>query len=167
MEEIVSEKITDISGEKSHPEIAEALFLEGYNCAQSVFCAFCDVTGLEMETALKLSSSFGGGIGRMRDICGACLSMFMVAGCVDGYNSPNDDTAKGKHYARIQKLAAEFKRHCGTMCCRELLSGLEVSDSPTPTPRTADFYKTRPCAGIIRTAAEILDDNGYEKRHRS
>ena len=84
-------------------------FKSGYNCAQSVFLAFAEDFGFDKETALKLSSSFGGGMGRLREVCGAVSSMFAIAGLKYGYTSPNDDEAKAKHYELIQALAEKFK----------------------------------------------------------
>ena len=132
------------------------LFREGYNCAQSVFCAFSDELGFDFETALKLSSSFGGGMGRLREVCGAVSAMFMIAGLKYGYTTPNNDEIKGEHYSRIQELAARFKEKHGTIICRELL-GLDVKqDNPIPSKRTEQYYKDRPCEDIIRDASEII-----------
>ena len=142
-----------------HVQKARELFVEGYNCAQAVFAAFCDVTGMDFNTALKLSSSFGGGMGRMREVCGACSAMFMVCGMVDGYTSPIDDSAKADHYTRIQQLAEQFRqRNGGTIICRELLDALKPGDSPTPTKRTDDFYTARPCLKFVEDCAAILDE---------
>jgi len=94
----------------NHAEKAKQLFLEGYNCSQAVFSAFCDVTGIDFQTALKISSSFGGGMGRMREVCGAVSGMFMVAGILYGYDAPKDNISKTEHYKRIQKLAEDFKK---------------------------------------------------------
>lgn len=140
-----------------HAEKACNLFAEGRNCAQAVFAAFCDVTGMDEETALRLSSSFGGGMGRMREVCGACSAMFMIAGILYGYSSCGDDKEKSEHYKRIQTLAAEFKAKHGTIICRELLKNLTVDSSPIPTPRTEQYYKVRPCIRFVNSAAEILD----------
>lgn len=92
----------------NHQERAEALFKQGYNCAQSVFAAYSDELGMDMETALKLSSSFGGGMGRLREVCGAVSGMFMVAGLKDGYSDPTDKEAKANHYKLIQKLVNTY-----------------------------------------------------------
>lgn len=141
--------------ENKYSKKAGELFREGYNCAQSVFCAFSDELGFDFETALKLASSFGGGMGRLREVCGAVSAMFMIAGLKYGYTTPNNDEIKGEHYARIQELAARFKEKHGTIICRELL-GLDVKqDNPTPSKRTEQYYKDRPCEDIIRDAAEI------------
>ncbi|MBQ8297398.1 MAG: C_GCAxxG_C_C family protein [Ruminococcus sp.] len=141
----------------NHADKACELFAQGYNCAQAVFAAFCDVTGMETETALMLSSSFGAGMGRMREVCGACSGMFMAAGLLYGYSSPEDDKTKAEHYKRIQALAESFKAEHGTVICRELLKNLKVTSSPVPEPRTEQYYKVRPCIRFVRTAAELLD----------
>lgn len=141
----------------NHSEKACKLFSEGCNCSQAVLAAFNDITGLDPELALKLSSSFGGGMGRMREVCGACSGMFMVAGILYGYSSTDDDKEKAEHYKRIQSIAAEFKEEHGTIVCRELLKNLSVTSSPTPDKRTEEYYKVRPCVRFVRTAAEILD----------
>ena len=154
-----------------HKELARDLFVEGYNCAQAVFVAFCDVTGLSRDYALRLSSSFGGGMGRLREVCGAVSGMFMVAGILYGYTSPTDDGQKKGHYALIQSLAAKFKErtHGDSIICRELLCALSAekkaaSDTAsTPTPRNDEFYKARPCLRFVECAAEILDELIAEK----
>lgn len=143
--------------ENLHADKACQLFTEGKNCAQSVFAAFCDVTGMDEALALRLSSSFGAGMGRMREVCGAVSAMFMVAGILYGLGETYDDAQKKEHYARIQALAAEFKAAHDTIICRDLLAGLAVTSDPTPEKRTAEYYKVRPCIRFVRTAAEILD----------
>ena len=140
-----------------HAEKAYKLFTEGLNCAQSIFVAFADVTGMDEALALRLSSSFGAGMGRMREVCGTCSGMFMVAGILYGEGTEKDDKKKALHYKRIQQLAEEFKEVHGTIICRELLKGLKVTSTPTPEKRTEEYYKVRPCAVFVRTAAEILD----------
>lgn len=142
----------------THREKAIENFYKGYNCAQSVFMAFCDVTGYSEEEALKLSSSFGGGIGRMREVCGSCSAMFMIAGILYGYTDISTDEAKKNHYALVQSLAAKFKEKHGTIICRELLKTLKPDETPVPTPRTEGYYKIRPCVKFIADAADILDE---------
>lgn len=138
-------------------ERAMELFKQGYNCSQSVFGAFSDECGIDFETALKLSSSFGGGMARLREVCGAVSGMFMVAGMKYGYTDPKDSTAKTEHYKLIQELAAEFKEKNRSIVCRELL-GLSVqSEIYIPEERTAEYYKKRPCAELVGDAAEIID----------
>ena len=133
-------------------------FKQGYNCAQSVFLAFAEECGFGKETALKLSSSFGGGMGRLREVCGAVTAMFAIAGIKKGYSSANDDDAKAKHYELIQSLAEEFKIQHNTIICRELLGLEDGADSPTPSKRTEQYYQERPCEDFIATAAKIIED---------
>ena len=140
-----------------YSEKAANNFKTGYNCAQSVFLAFAEDFGLDKETALKLSSSFGGGMGRLREVCGAVSSMFAIAGLKKGYTSPNNDEAKAKHYELIQSLADDFKSKFNTIICRELLELSEGKDSPIPSKRTEEYYQTRPCEAFVRYAAEIIE----------
>ena len=142
---------------KNHSEKAAELFVNGCNCSQAVFGAFAEDCGIDFETALKLSSSFGGGMGRLRETCGAVTGMFMVAGVLYGYSSADDDSEKAEHYRRIQQLAEEFKAVYHTINCGELLKDLSVNKSPIPEKRTAEYYKARPCIRFVETAAEILD----------
>ena len=145
-------------GTMNHREIAQEYFKQGYNCAQSVAMAFCDVTGLEQKQAARLASSFGGGLGRMREVCGAVSGMAMVAGVLYGYDDPKVLGASGKHYALVQELAGAFKQAAGgSIICRELLGGNPTTGG-APEPRTAEYYKKRPCADLVGIAAEILDD---------
>ena len=139
-----------------HREYAAELFLKDYNCAQAIAVAFCDVTGLTPEFSAKMASSFGGGMGRLREVCGAVSGMFMVAGLLYGYDNPGDDNEKKAHYALVQELAAKFREQAGSIVCREILK--DPPSDPNPTPRTAEFYKMRPCARLVYLAAEILDD---------
>ena len=139
-----------------HGELAAQLFLGGCNCAQAVVVAFCDVTGLEKDFAARLSCSFGGGMGRMREVCGAVSGMLMVLGALYGYDDPGEkDRAKKAHYAMVQELAGKFRERNGSIICREILKN--PPSDPNPTPRTPEFYRTRPCARMVATAAGILD----------
>lgn len=134
-------------------------FREGYNCAQSVLLAFANKVGLKENEALKLASSFGGGMGRLREVCGAVSAMFMIAGILKGYTEPNNDIVKANHYKLIQDLAAEFKSKYGTIICRELL-GLDGTEfSPIPSARTDEYYKERPCEEFIKCVAEIVEED--------
>ena len=153
----VQKETDDAVGKYDHSEKAARLFAEGMNCAQSVFAAFSDVTGMDEELALRLSSSFGGGMGRMREVCGTCSAMFMVLGILYGEGTQKDDRIKAEHYKRIQDMADEFRKEHGTIICRELLKGLNVTSTPVPEKRTEEYYRVRPCVKFIRTAAEILD----------
>lgn len=142
----------------NNSENAVKLFKEGYNCSQSVLIAYCEELGLDRDMALRLSSSFGGGMGKLREVCGAVSGMFMVAGLKYGYSDPNDKALKQKHYELIQRLAQRFKEGNRSIVCRELL-GLDVhQDKPVPEARTAEYYKKRPCAELVRCAAEIIDE---------
>lgn len=144
-----------------HSTYAAELFLKGYNCAQAVMVAFSDVTGLEEKFSAKLISSFGGGMGRLREVCGAVSGMLAVAGFLYGYDDPNDDELKKAHYALVQELAGKFREQAGSIVCREILKN--PPSDPAPTPRTEEFYKVRPCARLVVLAAQILDD--YIKDH--
>lgn len=148
-------------------KIAEDLFLQGYNCSQSVLAAFSDEIGMDRETALKLSSSFGGGMGRLREVCGAVSAMFMIAGMKYGYSNPKDSTAKAEHYKLIQRLAEKFKEENGHIVCRELLGVPKGPDSPVPEVRTQSYYKKRPCAELVRSAAKIMEDYLEENEHEN
>lgn len=138
-----------------HSILAAELFLKGYNCAQAIAVAFCDVTGLEEPFAAKMASSFGGGMGRLREVCGAVSGMFMVAGLLYGYGGPDDGVVKKDHYHLVQSLAASFREEAGSIVCREILR--DPPSDPNPTPRTAAFYAARPCTRMVMIAAQILD----------
>jgi C_GCAxxG_C_C family probable redox protein len=144
---------------------AKNLFLNGYNCSQSVLLAFSDLTGLDDETAFKIASSFGGGMGRLREVCGAVSGMFMVAGLLFSKTSLTTNEDKIKHYALIQELAKEFKDKNGSLICRELLSGSfkNVDESPCAGERTAEYYKKRPCADFVYECAEIIENRLQNK----
>ena len=139
----------------NHVERAVELFVEGYNCAQAVAAAFGDLTGLDEKTAAKMASCFGGGMGRMREVCGAVSGMLMVAGILYGYDDPKATTEKRELYAQVQAMAGQFRQELGSIVCRDLLKN--PPSDPNPTPRTEQFYKDRPCARMVATAARIMD----------
>lgn len=139
-----------------HSTYAAELFMDGYTCAQAVMVAFCDVTGLEQAFSARMISSFGGGIGRMREVCGAVSGMLAVAGLLYGYSDPHDAVAKKQHYVLVQLLAEKFREKAGSIICREILKN--PPSDPVPTSRTAEFYKTRPCVRMVMLAAQILDE---------
>lgn len=148
----------------TRPEKAKQLFLSGYNCSQAVVGAFIDDFAIDFDTAMKLSSSFGGGMGRMREVCGAVSGAFMMAGLKCGYCDPCDKAAKSAHYALIQKIAADFKQQNGSIICRELLEGVGCNgkcQGSVPEDRTAAYYKKRPCAELVYIAAKIVEDELY------
>lgn len=138
-----------------HRILAEQNFEAGCNCAQSVLLAFSDLTGLDDKTALAISSSFGAGMGRLREVCGAVSGMFMVAGLLYGGKASQEE--KAAHYERLQLLAARFREKNGSYLCRELLAGVPVTSGAAPEARTAEYYKTRPCKHLCGDAAELLD----------
>ncbi|MDF2820490.1 MAG: hypothetical protein K0R15_931 [Clostridiales bacterium] len=139
-----------------HSDRAKELFNQGYNCSQSVFAAFCEEIGIDFETALKLSSSFGGGMGKLREVCGAVSGMFMVAGMKYGYTDPNDDEVKAEHYKLIQSLANKFKEDNRSIICRELLGLEKENDGYIPAARTPEYYEKRPCVELVGDAADIM-----------
>ena len=138
-----------------HSIKAGELFMSGCNCAQAVFLAFTDVTGMDRKTAAKLSAPFGGGIGRMREVCGAVSGMFMVLGLLYGYDNADAKEAKKELYKQVQALAGEFSAQNASIICRDILKN--PPSDPNPTPRTAEFYAKRPCARMVMTAARLLD----------
>lgn len=139
-------------------EKAKSLFMDGYNCAQAVLGAFCDDLGLDFDMAMKLSSGFGGGMGRLREVCGAVSGMFMVFDMKYGYTSPTDKSGKMELYSHIQNLAKKFEAENGSIICRELLGLTEKSSVPVPDVRNAAYYKKRPCGELVELAANIVDD---------
>ena len=139
---------------KKYASEAAALFESGYNCAQAVAVAFCDVTGLEPRAAAAMASSFGGGMGRMREVCGAVSGMLLVAGILYGYDAPGDDSLKAAHYQRVQEMAEQFRREAGSIICRDILKN--PPSDPSPTPRSEEFYQMRPCTRMVYLAADIL-----------
>lgn len=139
-------------------ERAGELFLEGYNCSQSVFTAFCDRFGMDEETAKRVSAGLGGGVGRMREVCGAVSGAAMVLGSLACASSGDDAAGKAKNYELVREFAERFKARCGgTVICRELLKlGVQMENTAVPESRTADYYKKRPCLMLVEVAAEIL-----------
>lgn len=135
---------------------AADLFKSGYNCSQSVVAAFADMYGFTEEQALRMSASFGGGIGRMRETCGAACGMFLLAGLETGATVGSDKEGKARNYELVQELAAQFKERNGALKCSELLRLSEDSAlSAVPEERTTAYYAKRPCAKIVEDAAEI------------
>lgn len=137
---------------------AVALFKEGYNCSQSVAGAWADYYNVPFEFMTKLASSFGGGIGRMRETCGAACGMFLLAGLETGCTNPKDQAGKGANYKAVQELAAKFKECNGSLNCGELLGLREIKEqriTPEPQERNAEYYKKRPCVEMVASAARI------------
>ena len=143
----------------SRAEAARDNFLAGYNCSQAVVLAFADrIPSADRDLLMRMSSSFGGGMGRLREVCGAVSGMFLVLGMIAGYATPETGQVKADHYARVQELARRFEARHGSIVCRELLGLTEGRQSPTPEARTAEYYQKRPCPTIVRDAAEILEE---------
>ena len=139
-----------------HSMKAVELFKDGCNCAQAVAVAFSDVTGLDEKTSARMASAFGGGIGRMREVCGAVSGMFMVLGLLYGYDDPKDDAGKKALYQEVQALAEQFRQENGSIICREILKN--PPSDPNPTPRTESFYQMRPCDRMVYTAARLVEE---------
>ena len=141
---------------EARAEQAVRNFESGYNCAQSVFLAYADLIGLEQELAQKMSVSFGGGIGRMREVCGGISATAMLAGFKYPVPDTNDLEARTRNYAAVQKAASLFKAQFGSIICRDLLPPEDASTTaPAPSARTTDYYRRRPCGKYIREAARI------------
>ena len=140
-------------------EKAVSLFKKGYNCSQAVMAAFADLYGFTEEQALKMAASFGGGIGRMRQTCGAACGMFMLVGLDCGETNAENREGKGYNYKMVQALAERFREENGSLVCAELLGlSSNVDSSPNPEERTEKYYKKRPCAMMVETAARIFAD---------
>lgn len=143
----------------SKGDIAKQNFMNGYNCSQAVLLAFCEDFGLEKETALKISEPFGGGMGRMREVCGTVTGMFMVIGLAIGNDNSKDNTTKKNVYKSVQELAEKFKQDNGSIICRELLGFQKNNkESYVPSERTNEYYKKRPCPELCKYAADILEE---------
>lgn len=131
-------------------EKAEALFMTGLNCAQSVFCAFADEFGMDETTAQKVSCGLGGGVGRLREVCGAVTGATLVLGMRHGPD-------KADVYPKVQDFCAKFKAECGSIVCRELVAGSGATAGGTPEARTPEYYRKRPCVELVKLAASLLE----------
>lgn len=139
-------------------DLAKKYFLEGYNCTQAVVLSFSDLIDMPKEQLLKVACSFGGGMGRLREVCGAFSGMLIVLGLLKGYDGPEKGEVKANHYKKVQELARLFEEKQGSIVCREIL-GLNVKhDTPTPEARTPEYYKKRPCPDIVQMAVETLEE---------
>lgn len=141
-----------------HEQLACKYFTYGYNCAQSVFAAFHEEMGMDEKTALRLSSAFGGGMGRLREVCGAVSGAFLVLGYVRGYSDPKDYEGKKRLYSEIQEFAGIFKSEYGSIVCKELLAGVPYAEGSAPEKRSEEYYKKRPCPEQIEFAAKALHE---------
>ena len=124
-----------------HEEKAMELFKSGCNCAQAVLGAFADETNIDIDLSMKISSSFGVGMGKLREVCGTVISMSIIAGIKYGYSDIKDKGTKDNHDKLIQSLAEKFKDQTGSIVCRELLK------------------EKRPCVELVGLAARIIDEN--------
>lgn len=147
----------------THAEKAIALFKEGHNCSQSVFLAFEDMYEMDHTMAVRLSSGFGAGMGKLREVCGALTGAFMAASILYGYEDISDTEEKKRVYAMIQQIAARFEEERGTIICRELLGLKKGEDLEEPAVRTEEYYTSRPCAALCGLAAQALDE--YIREH--
>ena len=137
-------------------EQALTYFNDGYNCSQAVFMAYSDLYNMDKELAAKISSSFGGGMGRLREVCGAVTGMFMVLGLHYPATDVKDKAAKTNNYAAVQRTAAEFKQEMGSFICADLLNIKRAPENPTPSERNVKYHALRPCDRCVAMAAEIL-----------
>ncbi len=159
-----SENTTMTPASRGH--LARENFLAGYGCAQAVLLAFSDMTGLDGKTAAAMASSFGGGMGRMREVCGAVSAALMVLGIAEGYTAPHDAEGKSAHYARVRDFAERFKNRCAmsdgsaSIVCRDLLTGANVPATVggEAETRNAEYYRKRPCPDLCAMAAEVLQE---------
>ena len=148
-------------------EKAKRLFKEGgYNCCQAVVLAYNDILGLDDETAAAVSSGFGGGMGRMREVCGTVSGMTMLAGLMKPASDPSVKDWRTANYALVQKMAGEFRDMNGSIVCKELLGLVPMGsgtpapkESPEPSDRTPEYYKKRPCEELVGIAARIAGEN--------
>lgn len=142
--------------QKEKGALAKSYFEEGYNCAQSVFLAFCEETGLEKEKAARVASAFGGGMGKLREVCGAVSGMFMVKGLIGGYDDPKAKEEKAAVYASVRAMADAFREKNHSIICRDLLIDVATSQDEAPEERTKEYYERRPCGCYVEDAARIL-----------
>ena len=145
---------------KDYAALAQQNFRRGYNCAQAVACAFSEELGMPEAQVARLVCSFGGGMGKLREVCGAVSGALFVLGALQGYGDPAATDEKAAHYARVQEFARRFREAHETIICRELLRGIALQKEHTAEPeaRTEEYYRVRPCARFVATAARILGD---------
>ncbi len=168
--------------EKRVQEARDNFKIRGYNCCQSVLLAYADLVGLDRETAAVITSGFGGGMGRLREVCGSVSAMFMLAGFLSPAADPSVKSARTANYALVQELASAFRRENGSIVCKELLglvpkstvngAGIGIpaqtgadgkpvvleQESPEPSDRTPEYYRKRPCEELIACAARIIGE---------
>ncbi len=147
------------SGDYLESRVEEAVrrFESGYNCAQAVFATYADLFGMNETDALKIASPMGAGVGRMREMCGAVSAMALLEGLKEGNTDPVDKQAQGRTYETVRTMCDSFAERNGSMICRELLGIAAREKSAVPSERTTAYYGTRPCAGYVRCAAELVE----------
>lgn len=142
----------------SKGDIAKGYFEQGYNCSQSVALAFADEVGMDGKLIARLTGGFGGGMGRMREVCGTVSGTAFVLSALYGYSDPTDADGKAQLYADVQKVAGEFKDKNGSVVCRDLLGLTQDGfDNPQPEKRTDTYYKKRPCGDLVKMSADLLE----------
>lgn len=150
--------LLDMSAEE-RVELAKDYFKQGYNCCQSVVLAFEDLCGCDRETLLKLTVGLGGGVGRMREVCGCVSGMAILSGII-APQGPTPHEQKAYAYDLTQKMAAKFKDQTGSIICREMLKQVKIDNNPVPESRTPEYYRKRPCVSLVelavRTVSELL-----------
>lgn len=154
-----------ISIKGSRVSQAVETFESGFNCAQSVFVTYADVFGMDRETALKMASAMGAGVGRMREVCGTVSAMALLGGLKEGNDDPGDEEAKKHIYELVRSMADMFREKNGSIICRELLGILEREKSAAPSVRTAEYYAKRPCSRLVACAAGILEETLFQVGH--
>lgn len=132
-------------------------FEEGYNCAQAVFATYADLLGMSTQEALKIASPMGGGMGRMREVCGTVSAMALLEGLKEGNTDPVNKAAQGRTYETVRTMSDSFADANGSIICRELLGIAAREKSAVPSERTTQYYGSRPCAGFVKSAAEIVE----------
>jgi len=137
-------------------KLAVSYFEQGYNCSQAVFMAYSDIYGIEPETAAKIATSFGGGMGRLREVCGAVSGMFLVLGLQYPFINTKDKAAKNTNYKAVQRTANEFKSIMGSYICADLLKIKHEPQNPESSERNEAYYKSRPCTRCVKLSAEIV-----------
>lgn len=142
----------------SRVEQAVSTFEKGFTCAQSVFATYADLFGMDRETALRLASPMGGGIGRMREVCGVVSAMALLAGLKEGNTDPENEEGKERIYLLTRQMAEKFKQKNGTIICRELLGIEGMEESAKPSKRTKEYYSKRPCSRLVADASEIIEE---------
>ncbi len=143
---------------ESRVERAKETFMKGYNCAQAVFSTYADLFGIEEETALNLTNCLGGGISRLREVCGTVSAMALLTGMSEGCVNPGDLDAREKAYRNMRKLAERFEEENGSLNCQELLGKLSREKAARPSERTPEYYAKRPCVKLVCSAARIIEE---------